>query len=183
MSIEDCYCSAFASFGLPHPTHARHNLDQVIAEAEARLPLDAKWEDIPELESGRIKLTGELSCSDEPKQGKLVGFDEVRIVSDTGGEKGQKNVQLHALPWEALAELGRVYTHGAHKYSDYNFRRGFAWSLAFDALLRHAFAFWNREDNDPESGLSHMAHAAWQALTLVFFILTGRGTDDRPEIS
>jgi hypothetical protein len=108
--------------------------------------------------------------------------DEVRIVDpDTGGAKGRKMVRLHAIPWEILAELGRVFAFGEDKYDDYNFRKGYAWSLSFDALQRHLWAFWNREDRDEESGLHHLAHATWHALVLGFFALTGRGKDDRPE--
>ena len=106
---------------------------------------------------------------------------EVRIVDpETGGEKGQKDVQLHCIPWEALQELGRVYAFGANKYEDYNFRKGYRWSLSYDALQRHTNAFWNREDRDGESGLHHLAHAAWHCFTLMFYSLVGRGTDDRP---
>ena len=107
--------------------------------------------------------------------------EEYRVVDeDTGGEKGQKNVRLHAAPWEALAELGRVFAFGEEKYDDYNFRKGYKWSLSFDALQRHVWAFWNREDVDGESSLHHMAHAAWHCLVLLFYSLTGRGKDDRP---
>ena len=108
---------------------------------------------------------------------------EIRVIDpNTGGEKGQKDVRLHALPWEALHELGRVFTFGEQKYDDYNFRKGYTWSLSFDAMQRHAWAFWNREDRDEESGLHHLAHCAWHGLVLLFFSLTGRGTDDRPDV-
>lgn len=106
---------------------------------------------------------------------------EVRVTSATGGEKGQKDVRIHALPTEALFELGRVFAFGEQKYADYNFRKGYKWSLSFDALQRHAWAFWNREDNDPESKLHHMAHAAWHCLVMLFYSLTGVGEDDRPQ--
>lgn len=108
-------------------------------------------------------------------------MDETIIIDeDTGGMKGAKPIRLHAIPWEALAELGRVFAFGETKYKDYNFRRGYAWSLSYDALQRHLWAFWNREDNDQESGLHHAAHACWHCLVLCFFSLTKRGTDDRP---
>ena len=107
--------------------------------------------------------------------------DEIRIIDpETGGEKGQKDVRLHALPWESLQELGRVFAFGESKYNDYNFRKGYKWSLSFDALLRHTLAFWNREDRDSESGLHHLGHAAWHCLILLFFSITKRGNDDRP---
>jgi hypothetical protein len=106
---------------------------------------------------------------------------ETRVVDPTtGGEKGQKDVQLHGIPWEALQELGRVYAFGSEKYEDYNFRKGYAWSLSFDAMLRHLFAWWGGEDRDRESGLYHLAHATWHGFTLLLFAVTGKGTDDRP---
>lgn len=108
--------------------------------------------------------------------------EETLVVDEvTGGKKGSKPVQLHAIPWESLQELGRVFSFGASKYGDYNFRLGYRWSLNFDALQRHLFAFWNREDRDTESGFHHLAHAAWHTLVLLYFSITGKGTDDRPK--
>ena len=90
-----------------------------------------------------------------------------------------KDVQLHALPWAALEELGRVYAFGAAKYEDYNFRKGYAWSLSFDAMQRHLLAFWDGEDVDTESGLSHLAHAMWHCATLLVFVRDHPDFDDR----
>jgi hypothetical protein len=45
--------------------------------------------------------------------------------------------------------------------------------------MRHRLAFWNGEDYDPESGLPHLAHAAWHDLAELAFFLKGLGTDDR----
>ncbi len=108
--------------------------------------------------------------------------EEAIIVVDeiTGGKKGKKPIELHGIPWESLAELGRVFAFGAKKYDDYNFRKGYRWSLSYDALQRHLWAFWSGEDRDPESKLHHVAHACWHTLVLLFFALTDRGTDDRP---
>ena len=96
-------------------------------------------------------------------------MSEERITSDTGGQKGKKAEQFHTMPYEALAELARVYSFGMGKYAQYNFRNGYEWSLSFDALMRHAFAFWSGETDDEESGLNHMAHAAWHCINLVLF--------------
>jgi hypothetical protein len=46
--------------------------------------------------------------------------------------------------------------------------------------MRHLSAWWQGEDKDPETGMSHMLHAAWNALTLVAYELRGIGEDDRP---
>lgn len=106
--------------------------------------------------------------------------ETITVDPITGGMKGTKEVELHGIPWESLAELGRVFKFGANKYEDYNFRRGYKWSLSYDALQRHLWLFWSREDKDEESGLHHLAHAAWHCLILLFYSITGRGTDDRP---
>jgi len=109
--------------------------------------------------------------------------DEVRITDPiTGGEKGQKLAQLGAIHPTALLELGKVAGYGASKYARYNFLKGYRWSLSYDALQRHVHAFWAGEDTDPESGLAHLAHAAWHCLTLLTFSLFRLGTDDRPKV-
>jgi hypothetical protein len=96
---------------------------------------------------------------------------ETRVKNaTTGGEKGSKLSQLGSAPAEALALLGEVYGFGAEKYERHNFRKGYAWSLSYDAMLRHIMASLRGEDYDAESGLPHMAHAAWHALTLTQFL-------------
>lgn len=105
--------------------------------------------------------------------------DEVRITSATGGQKGQKPAQLSSVDPLALLELAKVAGMGAKKYSRGNYLNGYDWSLCMDALSRHFLAWQSGEDVDDESGLPHMAHAAWHALALVSFQLRGIGTDDR----
>jgi len=79
----------------------------------------------------------------------------------------------------ALEDLAGVYTYGMEKYAAHNWRKGFPWSRIFAALMRHAWAFWRGEDIDPESGLPHMAHAAWQCFALLEFMRTHPELDDR----
>lgn len=106
---------------------------------------------------------------------------EIRITDPwTGGQKGQKSAQLGAVDPLALLEVGKVAGFGAVKYDRYNFMKGYAWSLSFDALLRHLLAFWSGEDTDQESQHLHLAHAAWHCLTLISFTQRELGTDDRP---
>jgi|GEM_PF-1427629 len=106
---------------------------------------------------------------------------ETRVTSEsTGGQKGAKLTQLGSLDPASLIELARVSGMGANKYSAYNFMKGTGWSLMYNAMQRHALRYWAGEDNDPESGLHHMAHAAWMALALVGFALRETGDDDRP---
>ena len=106
--------------------------------------------------------------------------DEIRVTSETGGEKGRKITELGFIDPIALQEVGKVAGFGARKYASFNYLRGYQWSLSYNALLRHFLEFMKGNDIDPESGLPHMAHAAWQALALVSFMKRGIGDDDRP---
>jgi hypothetical protein len=105
---------------------------------------------------------------------------EIRVTSTTGGQKGQKPVQMSLVPLEALREISRVYSYGAGKYERENWRKGYEWHLAYDALQRHLMEFWNGVDFDPESGLPHLAHAAFHINTLIVFGSEQPEFDDRP---
>jgi hypothetical protein len=105
---------------------------------------------------------------------------ETRVTSSTGGQKGQKDVQVSLLPVEALAETARVYAMGAAKYERENWRKGYEYHLSYDALQRHLMAFWGGEDHDPESGLLHLAHAAFHVNTLIVNLSSHPEFDDRP---
>ena len=97
----------------------------------------------------------------------------------TGAQKGQKLARLGAIDPRALMELAKVAGFGEEKYARFNFVKGYKWSLSYDAMQRHAHAWADGEEIDPESGLNHLAHAAWHCLALLTFSLRGRGTDDR----
>ena len=110
---------------------------------------------------------------------KFDGHAEVRVTSGTGGQKGRKLAELGAYDALPIMELAKVAGFGATKYSAYNYLKGYPYSWSYSALQRHLHAFWSGEDNDGESGLSHLAHAMWHCGALLSFRLRGLGTDDR----
>jgi hypothetical protein len=71
---------------------------------------------------------------------------------------------FHCLDAEALLDLGRVAEFGARKYGLENWRQvDDASRRYFDAAIRHLLASRSAMcDND--SGLPHLAHAAWNCL-------------------
>lgn len=110
-----------------------------------------------------------------------VSTSEVRVTDPTtGGEKGSKLARFDLLPATPLWMLAEHYGRGASKYADRNWERGYKWSLSFAALQRHAWAFWNGEDTDPETGSPHILAVAWHALALAEFMRTHPEMDDRP---
>lgn len=86
---------------------------------------------------------------------------------------------LHLLSSEALMQTAAVLKFGADKYAAHNWRGGFAWSRPLAAAMRHILAFNAGEDKDPESGLSHLAHAACCIMFLLEFEKTHQELDDR----
>lgn len=98
----------------------------------------------------------------------------------TGGIKhdaGKPRAEL--LPSAPLLAIAEVLTFGAQKYAPHNWRKGFDQSRLIGAAMRHLLAYNDGEDTDPESGLSHMAHAGCCVLFLLEQIEKGTGRDDR----
>ena len=95
-------------------------------------------------------------------------------------DNGKPTFEL--LPFELLAETNKVLQHGKMRYGLNNWRKtdGFKMSRCFNALLRHIFAFWRGEDNDPETGLSHLSHAMCNLIFLMYHFQNNKAADDRP---
>jgi hypothetical protein len=86
----------------------------------------------------------------------------------------------HLLPGDAVEEIVKVLQFGAGKYSERNWEKGMAWNRPFAALMRHMWAWWRREERDPETGLSHLAHAGCCLLFLLAYEKRSTGEDNRP---
>lgn len=83
------------------------------------------------------------------------------------------------IPGDSLEWLAKIYTFGAQKYEDENWRKGMSWKRIFGAIMRHSWAWFRGEDLDPESGLPHLAHAAWGFFTLLHYSEYRKEYDDR----
>ena len=118
-------------------------------------------------------LTGDLPA--------IIFPAEVRVTSETGGQKGTKLARFDLIPVQPLWAVAELYGYGTRKYADRNWERGYDWSLSYAAMQRHANLFWSREDNDAETGLPHLAAVAFHALALMEYARTHPEFDDRPE--
>ena len=90
------------------------------------------------------------------------------------------------LPIGASEEIIKVFEFGAKKYSRGNFLEGggLAYVRVLNSTLRHIYSFMRGQDLDPESGLSHLAHAGCNIYMLLTYELskpknTVRNNDDR----
>jgi hypothetical protein len=88
---------------------------------------------------------------------------------------------LAYLPWSALDEVAMVQAYGHQKYGDfYNYRKGMEVGRNLSCAIRHIRAYMEGEDNDPESGRNHLAHAATRLLFTLQNIADNKQIDDRP---
>jgi len=111
-------------------------------------------------------VTPEENSSEQQQRGPGKKFDQ-----------GKPNYSL--IPMEALDEVAKVFTFGATKYGDHNWRGGFNWTRLSSAVLRHISAWLRGETYDPESRCHHLAHAICGLLMLLSFAFTKSGKDDR----
>lgn len=89
---------------------------------------------------------------------------------------------IHLIPPEAIIAMARVLGFGANKYDENNWRRDSSTtkhSRTYSSIQRHLNAYWSGEDNDPESGLSHLDHALTQIMILKMHTLESPEMDDR----
>lgn len=99
---------------------------------------------------------------------------------NVGGTKHDSDKpRMDLLDAEALEELTKVLTFGAKKYAVENWRKGISFRRLLAAALRHVFAFMRGEDKDPETGLSHMAHAMCCAMFVIWMQRHRPDMDDR----
>lgn len=105
--------------------------------------------------------------------------DKKELLEREGVKYDGGKLRYDLIPADALEQLAAIYTMGAKKYTDNNWRKGMSWSRPFSALMRHAWAWFRGEDIDPESGLNHLAHAAWNCFTLINYSKSHPEFDNR----
>ena len=77
-----------------------------------------------------------------------------------GIKHDSKKPKMNLLPPKAIVEVAKVLTFGAQKYGAENWKELEDLQNRYLAgALRHIFAHMDGEQLDPETGLSHMAHA------------------------
>lgn len=102
-------------------------------------------------------------------------------VSNPKDAVGVKKIAFSTVPSTVIAEVAVGMTEGARKYGRHNYRAvGVRYSVYYDATLRHLMKWWEGEDIDPDSGLSHVTKAITSLVVLRDAMINGKVTDDRP---
>ncbi|HNX82391.1 MAG TPA: DUF5664 domain-containing protein [Candidatus Omnitrophota bacterium] len=105
-----------------------------------------------------------FDLSEKQEEPKPENFEESGLKFDSG------KLRPGLFPVECFEAISKVLTFGANKYSANNWKK-VAPDRYIDALWRHYIAWQTGEKNDSESGLSHTAHFATNAVFLLYFEL------------
>lgn len=105
------------------------------------------------------------------------------IEAKEGRKDDSEKIQLALVDPEFVEGVGAVLTFGSRKYEPYNWQKGISYHRVFSACLRHLYAWWKGERNDPETGLSHLYHCSANLLFLAYYERNKekyKEFDDRP---
>lgn len=94
---------------------------------------------------------------------------------------GVRKAPMSTVSAAVIAEVGVAMLEGATKYGRHNYRIvGVRASVYYDALMRHMQAWWEGEDIDPDSGMSHIVKAITTLVVLRDAMICSNVEDDRP---
>ena len=97
---------------------------------------------------------------------------------------GIRKAPLSTVPGNVLAEIGVAMLEGASKYGRHNYRAaGVRASVYYDAAMRHLVSWWEGEDIDPDSGMSHITKLLACMTVLRDAMHQEMWADDRPPAS
>jgi len=105
------------------------------------------------------------------EHGENVTATDATLESGLWSKGGKTGQEWHLRGCPALS----ITTTG-----DRNWEKGIAWSRVYGAALRHLNAWYGGENLDPETGRSHLWHAATNIMFLMEFENTHPELDDRP---
>lgn len=140
-------------------------------------------------------LTKHITMDDlEARLGDTSRIEDAEVVTDpspaAGDEKPDNPMKydsgktpIHLLPTIPLFAIAKVFGFGAKKYAQNSWRsknhKAVSWMRTYGSIISHLLLWAAGQDNDDESGMSHLWHAGTQLLILINQVETGSGADDR----
>lgn len=94
---------------------------------------------------------------------------------------GVRKTPMSCVPAGVLLDVALAMQEGAAKYGRHNYRAaGVRSSVYYDAAMGHLMDWWEGDDVDADSGLSHVTKAIASLVVLRDAMMQGKLTDDRP---
>jgi hypothetical protein len=101
-------------------------------------------------------------------------------VSPTGSIRHNvgKPAMSHLDP-EFLLGMAKILTMNESKYDKHQWKKGNTTSVPYDSAMRHLLAWFGGENNDLETGESHLLHAAVNLMFCWYYEKNYGNMDDR----
>ncbi|MFC3127229.1 dATP/dGTP diphosphohydrolase domain-containing protein [Pseudoroseomonas globiformis] len=134
-----------------------------------------------------IPLASLLAPAEQPKL--EITHKDAPAPKLTGLRANAGKPRMDLVAPSIMTAIATVAEFGARKYAARNWENGMEYGKVYASLMRHLLAWWEGQENDPESGLPHLHHVAWNAQALVEYDRRLKaGTlpaevDDRPSTS
>lgn len=147
----------------------------------------ARWHEQGQIDAALYRLTsrvqGRASLLPTPEETTTADQKTAR-QKDTNPKDavGVRKVPVSVIPAPVIGEVGLAILEGARKYGRHNWRAaGVRASVYYDAVVaRHLAAWWEGQDIDAGSGLSHVTKAIAGLVILRDSMMQGNWVDDRP---
>lgn len=91
-----------------------------------------------------------------------------------------KKLRWDLIPLEEIEDIVKVYTEGANKYGDNNWKHlENGYQRYKGAMLRHLVEYEKGTEFDEETGCRHLAQVAWNAIAMLY--LSKQKSTDNPD--
>lgn len=95
-------------------------------------------------------------------------------------QKEEDKPRIDLVPTSLITAAATIMTFGASKHGENDWReKPYAWGAIYSSLQRHLTAWFDGQDNDKETGKSHLWHAACCLSFLIEYEEKGLGDDNR----
>ena len=102
--------------------------------------------------------------------------------SEYGLHKDEGKTRWDLMPWECLDEIAQVFTFGCTKYAERNWENGIHTGRLIGSAFRHIYEWLMGRDTDKESGIHHLAHAAWNIMAIRWMTMHKTEFVNRPNV-
>ena len=123
-----------------------------------------QWKDVPIVDEEQGMSVGDITSNEK----------------GTGARYNSGKAEYSQIPLHLLEGAAKVFMYGEKKYAKFNWMKGMNWSVPYDCLMRHMFAWYRGEEADQESLESHLDHAIANLLMLKLYAQTYKEGDNRP---
>lgn len=128
-----------------------------------------------------IVRNGKFVGEDKPEQAGIGDINSNAKNTNPKDAVGIRKAPMSTVSAAVLAEVGVAMLEGAAKYGRHNYRvAGVRASVYYDGTMRHLMSWWEGEDLDPDSQMSHITKAITSLVVLRDAMIQGMCTDDRP---